>query len=368
MSKVIISTITPVHIGSGNLLQNNTDFVVERDDEDSYIHIIDDKKIFDLIGKENLNAWLLSIENKQDTFKFVRRYSPDVSYNDISKHPITCFANNVNQNATLKETMRNGAGKPYIPGSSIKGAIRTAVLSSLADSMEIDKLESEVFRGYNLSAKPIESFLFGNDPNSDIFRFLRVGDAHFHEDIAVATRMINLNITQRDDLHDGTKAQLVEAIGTSEESTINMYLSLEYYEQVKRVYRQLGTMPPEMQSLSDLFMMINAHTEKLVNQEIDFWRDIDKTGAEIYIEEMQNILDEINACKKGASCILRIGYGSGWRFITGAWTERLNDFDRDIVNRARPQNYRYEGYDFPKSRKIDEDNYVLGFVKLSLKN
>ena len=202
MSKVIISTITPVHIGSGNLLQNNTDFVVERDDEDSYIHIIDDKKIFDLIGKENLNAWLLSIEKKQDTFEFVKRYSSNVSYDDISKHLITSFARNINQNATLKETMRNGAGKPYIPGSSIKGAIRTAVLTSLADRMEMDTLESEVFRGYNLSAKPIESFLFGNDPNSDIFRFLRIGDAHFHEDIAVATRMINLNITQRDDLHD----------------------------------------------------------------------------------------------------------------------------------------------------------------------
>ena len=368
MSKVIISTITPVHIGSGNLLQNNTDFVVERDDEDSYIHIIDDKKIFDLIGKENLNAWLLSIENKQDTFKFVRKYSSDVSYDDISKHLITCFARDINQNATLKETMRNGAGKPYIPGSSIKGAIRTAVLTSLADSMEMYKLESEVFNSNYLSAKPIESFLFGNDPKTDIFRFLRIGDAHFHEDIAIATRMINLNITHRDDLRDATKAQLVEAIGTSEESTINMYLSLEYYEQVKRVYRQLGTMPTEMQSLSDLFMMINAHTEKLVKQEIDFWTDIDKTGAEVYIEEMQHILDEINRCKRGESCILRIGYGSGWRFITGAWTERLKDFDRDIVKIARPSNYRYDGYDFPKSRKIDEDNYVLGFVKLSLKN
>lgn len=368
MSKVIISTITPVHIGSGNLLQNNTDFVVERDGKDSYIHITDDKKIFDLIGKENLNAWLLSIENKQDTFEFVRKYSSDVSYDDISKHPITCFARNINQNATLKETMRNGAGKPYIPGSSIKGAIRTAVLTSLADRMEMDTLEAEVFNSNYLSAKPIESFLFGNDPNTDIFRFLRIGDAHFHEDIAVATRMINLNITQGDDLHDTTKAQLVEAIGTSEESTINMYLSLDYYEQVKKAYRQLGTMPPEMQSMSDLFMMINAHTKKLVKQEIDFWTDIDKTGAEVYIEEMQHILDEINRCKRGESCILRIGYGSGWRFITGAWTERLKDFDRDIVNRARPQNYKYEDYDFPKSRKIDEDNYVLGFVKLSLKN
>lgn len=367
MSKVIISTITPVHIGSGNLLQHNTDFVVEREGEDSYIHIIDDKKIFDLIGKENLNAWLLSIENKQDTFKFVRRHSPNVRYDDISKHHIVCFAREISQNATLKETMRNGANNPYIPGSSIKGAIRTAVLASLADGLEIDKLKSKVFGGGWLSAESIEKYFFGRDPYTDIFRFLRVGDAHFHPNIAIATRMVNLNITQRDDLYDVTKAQLVESIGINEESTINMHLSLDYYKQVKRVFPPLGTLPPEMQSLSDLFMMINAHTQKLVNQELDYWKGVEKTGAEDYIEVMQEILEEITLCKNGESCILRIGYGSGWRFITGAWTERLDNFHPDIVDKARPSNYRYDEYDFPKSRKIDEDSDILGFVKLTLK-
>ena len=42
-------------------------------------------------------------------------------------------------------------------------------------------------------------------------------------------------------------------------------------------------------------MMINSHTEKLVKEEIDYWQDIDKTGAEVYIEEMQKILEEINS-------------------------------------------------------------------------
>ena len=63
--------------------------------------------------------------------------------------------------------------------------------------------------------------------------------------------------------------------------------------------------------------------------------------------------------------MLRIGHGSGWRFITGAWSEQLKNFN-EIVNASRPNSYRYTQYDFPKSRRIDEDGDVLGFVKLSM--
>ena len=49
MSKVKIETLTPVHIGSGNFLRNNSDFVQHNDGEDSYIYVIDPKKILNLI-------------------------------------------------------------------------------------------------------------------------------------------------------------------------------------------------------------------------------------------------------------------------------------------------------------------------------
>lgn len=55
--------------------------------------------------------------------------------------------------------------------------------------------------------------LFGEDPNKDIFRFLQVGDAYFSNDCGIATRMVNLNITHKNDLGDYSKSQIVEAIG-----------------------------------------------------------------------------------------------------------------------------------------------------------
>ena len=70
------------------------------------------------------------------------------------------------------------------------------------------------------------------------------------------------------------------------------------------------------------------------------------------------MLDEIGSSSNGKSCILRVGHASGWRFITGAWTERLDNFNTDVVNATRPRNFRYQDYDFPKTRRVDEDSDV----------
>lgn len=379
MSKIKIETLTPVHIGSGNLLQNNADFVIERKGKDSYIHIIDERKILELIGQEHIDDWLLNIENKEPTSALVKRFAPNSKVSDYSKQRITCYADNIKANDTLKEVIHNGLGLPYIPGSSLKGAIRTAVLSSLSGSVE-DK-EDQIFKrnrgGEILTnrngirqvyADIIERELFGNDPNSDIFRFIRIGDAYFDSDSLIATKMVNLNIRKSDDLYDDSKPQLVEAIGAEIHSFFDMHIASEYYNFVSNRFQSLGTMPNDIQSLETLFMLINEHTRHLVEDEIEYWKDVNitKSGGEDYIEEMQNILSAINACDIGKSCVLRVGHASGWRFITGGWAEKLNNFESDIIPASRPNNNRYDEYDFPKSRRVDEDSYILGFVKLSI--
>lgn len=380
MSKVKIETLTPVHVGSGNLLQNNTDFIVEKEGKDSFIHIIDERKILELIGEEHLDNWIFSIEKKESTLNLVKRYAPTSKADDFSRQKITCFAHNIKSEDTLKEIMHNGMGLPYIPGSSIKGAIRTAVMSSLSDKLDEKALVRDIIQrdrnglprfdrhGNKLVyANLIEQQLFGKDSNSDIFRFIRVGDAYFENDCVIAVRMQNLNIRNgNDDLWDTKMPQLVEAIGLGEESNLNINIANEYYKWAKPQFSALGELPEELQSIPTLFMLINEHTKQLLEDEISFWNNIDQSGAEIYIEIMQEMLDEIGSSSNGKSCILRVGHASGWRFITGAWTERLDNFNTDVVNATRPRNFRYQDYDFPKTRRVDEDSDVLGFLKLTI--
>lgn len=375
MSKVKIQTLTPVHIGSGEFLKNNSDFVVHKEGEDSYITIIDPKKILELIGIEHVNDWVSLIERKGDTKEYVSKIAKNATPRSYALRTLANYASSIKKDDTLKECIHDGMGKAYIPGSSIKGAIRTSVLAILADRMK--GLEQLVVNQKNIvSAKQIEAKLFGGDPNSDVFRFIKVGDAYFSHGCELSTRVVNLNIREKKDLRDNSKPQLIEAIGVDWVSEFQMKVDSSNYDWVKNHWafdnpkiKPLGSLPEQIRSISSLFELINEHTGKLVKDEINYWKEVVNAGyvgAEDYLENMSLIWDEVKACNKGKECVLRIGHASGWRFMTGAWPENLNNFEHLIVPAARPKNSNYQQYDFPKSRRLDEDSDIFGFVKLSL--
>lgn len=354
MSKIQMTTLTPVHIGSGNFLQYNTEFVRTSTSTEQFLRVVDDRKVLNLIGDEHLNDWLLSIERKENIKNLVKLYAPQSKIADFSKRRVKLFSD-VKDTDTLKECIHNGFGVPYIPGSSIKGSIRTAVLASMAE--KIDDLSDKIKKcSGRIGAKPIEKELFGKDPNSDVFRFLHVGDACFEKDIEIALRLVmRLNITgDKETLFPArrdSKPQLVEAIGMEEEAIFQL-----------KLMPQFGL----ASSLVDLFQLVNAHTQKLIVKEMQIWQDyVDRVGADEYLEKMNEILSVTKGSQTN-ECVLRVGHASGWRFITGAWTENLSNFETDIVNVARPRNYNYSNYDFPKSRRTDSDGDLLGFIKLKI--
>jgi CRISPR type III-A-associated RAMP protein Csm5 len=363
MSNIKIETLTPVHIGSGNLLYYNSDFIKEKIDNDSYLVVISEDKIGKLLGNKGsqfIDLWLETISRKGSIKDFIAQFYKNAKADDYAKRKVLLFAS-INSNDTLKEIIHNGMGLPYIPGSSIKGAIRTAILASLANNIQLK--EQLINNNGRISAKRVEQQLFGNDPNSDVFRFIQVGDAYFEKETEIATRMVNLNITQKDDLMDKSKSQLVEAIGQEAESEFQLKIAKKYFDFVKPKYGALGNLP--VNSINDLFSLINTHTKKLVEEDIEYWGNINKAGGENYVSEMENILEIVNACETGKSCVLRLGHASGWRFITGAWTEKWNNFT-EVIRASRPNNRNYVEYDFPKTRRLDEESFVMGFVELTI--
>lgn len=372
MSKVKVKTISSVHIGSGNFLRNNSDFVVWDENGESLIGILDPKKMLSIIGVDKINNWISVIERNGDTIEFMKNVGGCKSPRKYVQRVIYNYAQ-IGNNDTLKECLHDGMGRAYIPGSSIKGAIRTAITAVLAQ--KIQRLEDKVvFRVGNrdkVQASNVEKLLFGQNPNSDVFRFLHIGDIYFGA-CEIASKIVNLNIRRSEKLKDNSKSQLVESIFAEDESITQMKLDTRYYQWAKSHWQGrecLGTLPEEMNSLSVLFSVINQHTRTLVEEEIEYWRDKQSNGyqgAEDYIDSMQEILEEIGKCDNGKQCVLRLGHASGWRFITGAWTEQLSNFNSHIIPASRPRNNLYSDYDFPKSRRIDEEGYVYGFIKLTL--
>jgi CRISPR type III-A-associated RAMP protein Csm5 len=374
MSRIKIETLTAVHIGSGETLQYGTDFVTGKQDDEYVISIVDPRKVMELIGEDNVYQWVAAIERKEATSKVVKQFAPNAKIEDYSKRIIMEWSA-AKPSDTLKEQIHDGLGKPYIPGSSIKGAIRTAILASLTDriqrieeKIDISKKSKEgvVFKPL-ASAKNVEAEAFGANPNEDLFRFLQVGDAYFGGLREVAVRMVNINERERMGFWDVSKSQLIEAISPEDQTEFLLKLNTDGYKFSKEKVHRL---PDCMISIPELFNTINKHTRRLLEDEIGYWEerknddDSDKVSA--YLETIRSILSIVNECNEGKECVLRIGHGSGWRFITGAWAERLNNFDSLVVPVSRPSNSKYKQYDFPKTRRVDDQCELLGFVKLSI--
>lgn len=374
MNNVKIEIITPVHVGSGEILRKGNDYVCGKDTEgNDIIGIVNPEKVVKLIGMEHLDAWVTGIENGRSTDDIVRQYAPKANIYDYTTRRIDVYA--CEMPADMKEFMHDGLGRPYIPGSSIKGAIRTAVLATIANSMPENTPPIRDVKG-KITAAAMEKLSFGDDPKKDVFRFLHVGDAMFGKQgyRTWALCMANINERKSKGFWDVTKKQMVEVLCPEDETDFCLRLNTRQYDCCRSSPGVVHTLPECMSSLNLLFRTINEHTLKLVNEEIDYWRDrldeSDTTAGEdevnSYIKHMEEIKNKASECKDGKSCILRIGHGSGWRFITGAWTETRKDFD-EVIAKSRFNAGRYSDYDFPKSRRIEMDEKdALGFVRLTI--
>lgn len=379
-NNIKIQTLSQVHVGSGIFLQKDNDFIVVDGSDGSDIFVIDPNKLGQIIGTDQatIDQWVSCVE-RGNSADFINTRTAGHNPKEYAKRRITNFANFNNTQGTLKECLHDGLGRPYIPGSSIKGAIRTAVVSTLANQKGKDDIERDfnwIFQEPESRRMKLlsdfEKKFMGKNPNTDLFRFVTVGDAFFDKGCEVAIKQINLNITSRNKLKDFRQQQIVEAIGSEENSSCSLKIDHDRYQQIINVHHAdmagLPHFPEVMADIPSLFAMINQHTRQLVEKEIQLWKEQygNYIGQDDYVANMEDILDSVTSCNNN-ECVLRLGQAIGWRFITGAWTEMIDEdlFYDKIVPIARPNNWKYSGYDFPKSRRIDDESYLFGFVKMT---
>ena len=91
MPIVKLETLSPIHIGSGRSWQANFDYLLFP--KEACLAVLDDKKILNIIGQDNLDEWVRLIDafnsNRPDTIKdFLQRFRPNLKAEDISSHII----------------------------------------------------------------------------------------------------------------------------------------------------------------------------------------------------------------------------------------------------------------------------------------
>ncbi|MCL6524695.1 MAG: type III-A CRISPR-associated RAMP protein Csm5 [Thermoflavifilum sp.] len=374
MNNLEIQTLTPVHIGSGQILKKNVDFIFYSNIHNYPIAIIDDSKFLAIIGEEKINKWLHCIEEKKDLRSEFSRELAKISLDQIAKRIIYSMTNPGRNE--LYEHIHNASLKPYIPGSSLKGAIRTALLSYLfrtepsffKKNFVLGMMKEKKYQ--KLNRKLITHFVADDEivqNNKDIFRFLHVGDAIFDQTKAIFITTYSkskIGWELKDNL-----SQWTECIPDGLSSHLRINFAKQIIEankdkQIQELIKEnIGKNYVYLYS-SQLFQIINKHTHQLLKKELDFVKheEID----DYYREQLQRILDQVADCKQN-ECILRVGKHNGYLFTTGGWQKELIDkpeYD-NLINSISKRNY--DNLPFPKTRRFANVGKPIGFVKLIIK-
>jgi CRISPR-associated protein Csm5 len=381
MINVEINIISKIHVGSGIQYKGNSEYFFF--ENENKIVIIDESKILSIIGIENVHIWISYIEGKQDNTNFMeylRKRKPDIIPSDVATRIIPLKGDKVpNFSNTLREQIHSGIGLPYIPGSSIKGAIRTALFSDELLKKYRGKGIPEAKLGFydqrqsrtNFNDRPLQREIFGIDPNSDWLRLLQVGDCYFKagETHAAFSETLNERNWPKYEIKEEVR-QLIEYLPKGSKSEFALNIPEKHRDLIFNKRPDLFNPMSYSLSISSLFKTVHQHSLRLLNSEIDFFEgtDLPKSKSELlaFLEELR---DEA-ARYKDNECLLRLGFGTGYRNMTGDWVKELitDDYLYDDIAAFSRRTARYNGMPLPKSRKIMFDGEFMGYVKLTALN
>lgn len=380
MNKILIETITPLHIGSGRTLQRNTEYLYFN--ESKTVSIIDERKVLKIIGDENIDKWVTIIEKGESLLDYLKQRSPtkSISPSQTDKRllKVKGDSNPTSGRSGIREQLFSGNGQPILPGSSLKGAVRTAILNQaiLKNSSFANRINDfkEVYNGrVKYKGVQLEKKYLGGDPNHDIFRLLRIGDTHFNQTECILAETLNeeggvQKIKQSVQQH-------IECIPANQSALCGVQIPQDLIREIKKRPSELSLMKgiDSFESIPAIFTQIKAHSKKHIEQEIKKYELLNlPKQADSYVETLKDISESCQNLSEN-QCILRVGFGTGYLSMTGGWAEEqwksIPNIDykkemNDLATAVR-KNDRYNGMALPKSRKIVMGGIPLGFVKLT---
>ena len=175
-----LTTLSPIHIGSGKSYSCCEFVPAKAKSKGQIVKIIKRVNLtnyYSSLSDDRKDTFLASLTNSNFELKqFDKKIKKDfVRYQCIDNSRVD-FINEVQEHIKTSD-------KLYIPGSSIKGAIRTAIFYDLLTEKDMDKIGRDIssnrrnnsFLSNDLLKKHFTSG-FGNDAQYNIFRFMQVAD------------------------------------------------------------------------------------------------------------------------------------------------------------------------------------------------
>ena len=337
-----ITVLTPLHIGNGREMLNGYDYAIY------------DKRTWRL----NENA-LLDAQNAEDpqVLKMLTQVQPAqllkkphdfVESNPYFRYVLKGTPKSQAEGAALREQVKDVFDRPYLPGATVKGALRTALAWHLWEKKALSPEISKLGGNPKFAASTYERELFGRNPNNDLLRALHVTDSAPLDTSALM--LVNVRVLTR----GGKPGSPVEAEAIRRDVVIESQLKLDtaLFSQWAQA-RDLHL--PNGEALMAFIEIANRHSREAIERELAWAGGLTDGGHVVsHYETMRRFTPAAN------QFILHLGWGGGWEQKTlGARLKQDPNFIRTLLKPRKAGGYDVgRGHaprnvqDFPVSRRI----------------
>lgn len=340
--KLKISFLTPLHIDSGGTeLLNQYDYAVHA----GHTWRINLDKLLERQFSESFSIPSLELSKKLIQTPPVQLLDPVSDYRKdsaIFSYVIRGVPRSNAEGAQLKEQIKNIHFQPYLPGSGIKGAVRTALAWVLWQNQGQELDTARLLPNPKWAGSELERDLLGRNPNEDLLRALHVADS---KPIPSERLMvINVRVINR----FGKPGAPVELEAVRSDSVFEAQMKIDtalFSDWARRSH--LHTQGKEI--LLSLPKIIHMHAHQRVLSELEWYKNL-PGGQEIrsFYQKLAQYVPPQNAC------LIQLGWGTGWEDKT---------FGTHLTKDPRKQNYIIKKYRlgkgiyneqvrFPKSRRV----------------
>ncbi|WP_338790705.1 type III-A CRISPR-associated RAMP protein Csm5 [Bernardetia sp. MNP-M8] len=378
-----LTTITPVSIGDGGVLSPLSDYIYDNGE----ICLINHKKFEEKIeeiynaGNEEIITEYVNVikqDTDKDKTKTLRSFIVDNLGVENWKEEL-CFSNTMKSNnrsnpRDIKTCLRNNQ-EPYISGSTLKGAIKGALLCEwlesdiegkeemkvFADSLDIVYHKKSIERKYT----QLELNLYENIENTDTymdFSLFKVTDT-----IPFSKFVLSVYNTHRVSIKKDKKSGIpitFQTINKNQSSRFDICI-----DKLTDIKNEHLTFLQKDDAIKILFQKINFFSYRLMYEDAGFIREHNSSRFREHIFFLESHLEELETLSKkpSSTCYIRIGSGKGYLNNSIGIPLLINHFDefekivRAYYKDADPQK-------FPSTFTVtnDESQLPLGWVKLEL--
>jgi CRISPR-associated protein Csm5 len=355
---VEIKTLSPLHIGNGSELMLDYDLVpyhgrTYRVNEDALLDAM-------LVRAEEEGA------NAINRMLMGRPAAELLAPSDFGNPALFRYSltgEPTKREGKIPEQIKDVYDRPYLPGSALKGALRTllawGMYTRTGQAPDLDQLD----RRAKYAAQGLERDLFGRDPNRDFLRALQVRDS------APPAEADALRLEQVQVYPGGTPVE-VEAVPAG--VVFQTAIAVDEYGFQDEIARQLGWRGKRAW-LGQLVTLGKEYARERLLTEVAFFKDHGgpQDALGFYAALVRQVVEDELADDE---FLLQVGWGAGWESKTlGSGLLRQDDaaFERLLDQYRMTKEKRREiGDPFPKSRTLalrgGEPAWPLGWVRVKL--